>query len=123
MCRGLSWWPGRQAAKAFRTAAGLDDFGRSLDGPTPESVADEIIARGPRWSLPALAPRLARLPVLAVTALHGGAAKNRPTSAALRGAAARVTSRAIDSDHPFADHRTALEVEVVRWLRVLELQR
>ena len=102
-----------------RLVAAFDDFGHSLHGATPESVADEIIARGPGWSLPALAPRLARLPVLTVTATHGGAAGNRATTAALRRAGARVTVQEIDSDHPFADHRIALAAEVVRWLQAL----
>jgi len=112
----------RTAGAAGRAGltAGLDDFGHSLHGATPESVADEIIARGPNWSLPALAPRLARLPVLTITALHGGAAENRAATAALRQAGARVTAREIDSDHPFADHRIALAAEVVRWLQTLQ---
>ena len=102
--------------------AGLNDFGRALHGATPDSVADDIIAEGPGWSLPALAPQLARTPILPLTAVHGGAAENRATTEALRRAGARVTAREIDSDHPFADHRIALEVEVVRWLRGLEGQ-
>ena len=100
--------------------AGLDDFGHSLHGATPGSVADEIIARGPGWSLPALAPRLARIPIFTISATHGGAAGNRATTEALRRAGARVTAREIDSDHPFADHRMALAAEVVRWLRGME---
>jgi pimeloyl-ACP methyl ester carboxylesterase len=100
-----------------RLIAGLDDFGRALHGATPESVADEVIAQGPGWSLPRLAPQLAHTPVLTITATHGGAAENRATTEALRRAGARVTAREIDSDHPFADHRIALAAEVVRWLQ------
>lgn len=100
-----------------RLIAGLDDFGRALHGATPESVADEIIAEGPGWSLPRLAPQLAHTPVLTITAVHGGAAENRVTTEALRRAGAQVTAREIDSDHPFADHRIALAAEVVRWLQ------
>jgi len=102
-----------------RLIAGLDDFGHSLHGATPESVADEIVARGSGWSLPALAPHLLHAPILTLTATHGGAAGNRATTEALRRAGARVTAREIDSDHPFADHRIALAAEVVRWLRML----
>jgi pimeloyl-ACP methyl ester carboxylesterase len=97
--------------------AGMDDFGRALHGATPESVADEVIARGRNWSLPALAPRLAQVPVLTITATHGGAADNRATTEALRRAGAHVTALEIDSDHPFADHRIEMEMAVVRWLR------
>jgi pimeloyl-ACP methyl ester carboxylesterase len=60
----------RAAGTAGRAGlvVGLDDFGRALQGATHESVADEIIAQGPGWSLPALAPRLARTPVLTIYA-------------------------------------------------------
>ena len=95
-------------------------FGHALHGATPGSVADEIIARGPGWSLPALAPRLARTPVLTISAAHGGAAGNRATTEALRRAGARVTAREIDSDHPFADHRIAVAAGVLRWLKWFE---
>jgi pimeloyl-ACP methyl ester carboxylesterase len=107
------------AAGRARLVAGLDDFGHSLHGASPESVADEIVARGPDWSIPALAPRLRWTPTLTISALHGGAEANRATTAALRSAGATVTAREIDSDHPFADHRIALAAEVVRWLRAL----
>jgi hypothetical protein len=108
------------AAGRARLVAGLDDFGHSLHGASPESVADELFARGSDWSLPALAPRLRWTPILTVTALHGGAEDNRATTAALRSAGATVTAREIDSDPPFADHRIALAAEVVRWLRQIE---
>ena len=100
--------------------AGMDDFGRALHGATPESVADEVIANGRGWSLSGLAPRLVHTPVLTIYATHGGAADNRVMADALRRAGARVTAREIDSDHPFADHRIALEMAVVRWLLALE---
>jgi hypothetical protein len=99
-----------------RLVAGLDDFGHALHGATPETVADEIIARGLGWSLRALAAHL-RVPVLTISATHGGAAENRVTTEALRRAGAPVTALEIDSDHPFADHRITLVAEVVRWLR------
>ena len=70
-----------------------------------------------------MAPHLARTPILTIYATHGGAAENRVTAEALRRAGARVTAREIDSDHPFADHRIAMEAEVVRWLRELETRR
>jgi pimeloyl-ACP methyl ester carboxylesterase len=115
----------RAAGAAGRAAlvASFDDFGRALHGATPESVADEIIAaQGPHWSLPAMAPHL-RVPVLTIYATHGGAAENRVTAEAMRRAGVPVTAREIDSDHPFADHRIALAMGVVRWLRELEVRR
>ena len=43
---------------------GFDDFGNSLHGATPETIADEVIAKRTQWDLPANAHRLAKLPVL-----------------------------------------------------------
>ena len=100
--------------------AGLDDLGNALHGATPESVADEIIARGAEWDLVKAAPRLAKLPILTVTATHGGAVENRPVTAALRTAGnRRVTAVELDTDHAFADHRIKLQSTVVRWLQAL----
>jgi pimeloyl-ACP methyl ester carboxylesterase len=101
--------------------SGFDDFGNSLHGATPESVADEVIANRSQWDLVATAPRLARLPILTVTAKYGGAMENRPTTAALRAAGnRRVTAIEMDTDHPFSDHRIALAAAVVGWLQRLE---
>lgn len=108
---------GDAAAPRAALIAGMDDFGRALHGATPESVADEVIANGRGWSLLGLAPRLIQTPVLTIYATHGGAADNRVMAEALRRAGARVTARELDSDHGFADHRIALEMAVVRWLR------
>jgi len=100
--------------------AGFDDFGNALHGASPESAADEVLARGGAWDLVAVAPRLTGFPVLTVTALHGGAVDNRPVAAALRKAGnRRVTTIEMDTDHPFSDHRIALGSAVVRWLQNL----
>jgi pimeloyl-ACP methyl ester carboxylesterase len=99
---------------------GFDDFGNALHGATPESVADEVIAKRSQWDLVALAPRLAKLPILTVTAKYGGAEENRLTTAAMRKAGnRRVTAIEMNSDHPFADHRIALAQIVVGWLNRL----
>lgn len=99
--------------------AGLDDFGNSLRGATPESTADEILGRGRSWDLVAVAPRLATFPILTVTAKYGGAQENRAVTAALRKANRRVTAIVMDTDHPFSDHRIALASTVIRWLQGL----
>lgn len=102
---------------------GFDDFGNALHGATPESVADEVVAKRSQWDLVALAPRLAKLPILTVTAKYGGAEENRPTTAALRKMNPRVTAIELNSDHPFADHRIALAQIVVGWLNRLSAGR
>lgn len=95
---------------------GFDDFGNALHGATPETVADEVVAKRSQWDLVTLAPRLANLPILTVTAKFGGAQENRPTTAALRKANRRVTAIEMNSDHSFADHRIALAQTIVGWL-------
>lgn len=103
---------------------GFDDFGYALHGASPESVADEVIARRSQWDLVAIAPRLTKLPILTVTAKYGGAQPNRLTTAALRGAGNRhVTAIEMNTDHAFSDHRIALATTVVRWLQALPVSR
>jgi len=97
----------------------FDDFGNALHGATPETVADEVVAKRSQWDLVALAPRLSKLPILTVTAKFGGAEENRPTTAAIRKANRRVTAIELNTDHPFADHRIALAQIVVGWLNRL----
>jgi uncharacterized protein len=95
---------------------GFDDFGNALHGASPESVADEVVAKRSQWDLVALAPRLANVPILTVTAKYGAAEENRPTTAALRKVNRRVSAIEMNSDHPFSDHRIALAQAVVDWL-------
>ncbi len=99
--------------------AGFDDFGNSLRGATPASVADEVLARRNEWDLVAAAPRLGHLRILTVTAKYGAASENVPTTAALRRSGARLTAVEMPTDHPFADHRIALSQTVVGWLNRL----
>jgi pimeloyl-ACP methyl ester carboxylesterase len=101
--------------------AGFDDFGNSLHGGTPTSVADEVIARRSQWDLVAAASRLTPLPVLTINAKFGIGARNQPVTDALRKAGARVTAVAIDSDHSFSDHRLALAATVTGWLQQLRI--
>ena len=101
----------------------FDDFGNSLHGATPESVADEVVAKRSQWDLVTLAPRLANLPILTVTAKYGAGAENQATTAALRKAGnKRVTAIEMNTDHPFSDHRIALSGAVVGWLQLLRLR-
>jgi uncharacterized protein len=102
--------------------AGFDDFGNSLHGGTPASVADEVIAKRSQWDLVAAAARIGRTPVLTINAKYGIGARNQPVTEALRKAGARVTEVTIDSDHSFSDHRLALAATVTRWLQQLPVK-
>ena len=119
-----AWNPAGKTSRGADTrdalVKGFDDFGHSLHGATPETVADEVIAKRSQWDLVAAASRLGRFPVLSVTARYGLAQENRPTTAAIRRAGnRRVTAIEMDTDHSFADHRIALASAVVRWLQGL----
>jgi hypothetical protein len=63
---------------------------------------------------------LAKRPVLLITANDG----TGPNSAALlqaleTGGASRSRHIEISTDHPFSDHRIALEEEILKWLEPL----
>jgi pimeloyl-ACP methyl ester carboxylesterase len=99
--------------------AGFDDIGRSLGPITAADLAESLARRGLGWDLRAMAPQLARLPVLTVYAAHGIAADNKALVQALRSRGARLTATELDSDHSFADKRVALAAEVVHWLQAV----
>ena len=105
-----------QMVKAF------DDFGNSLHGATPESVADEVVAKRSQWSLVQAATHLRALPVLMLTARYGIGDRDRPVTEAMKSAGARITPIQMDTDHIFSDHRIALSQAVVRWLQSLPVR-
>jgi pimeloyl-ACP methyl ester carboxylesterase len=119
-----AWNPALGTSKGAVTraqlVAGFDDFGHSLHGATPGTVADEVIAKRAGWNLVALAPKLASLPILSVSAKYGLASRNEALTAALRKAGdSHVTAVEMDTDHSFSDHRIALSSAVVGWLAAL----
>jgi len=103
-------------------AKGFDDFGNALHGATPETVADEVIAKRPQWDLVLAAAKLPRVPVLTVNARYGIGAINQPVTDAIRRAGVPVTAITIDSDHSFTDHRMALAATVTDWLTSLPVK-
>jgi pimeloyl-ACP methyl ester carboxylesterase len=123
-----AWNPAGKTSRGADTrealAKGFDDFGNSLHGATPDSVAAEVIAMRSKWDLVAAAPRLANVPILSVSAKFGLGQENARTTAAIRQAGnRRVTAVEMDTDHSFSDHRVALSSTIVRWLTALPLKR
>jgi pimeloyl-ACP methyl ester carboxylesterase len=110
--------------------AGFDDIGHSLGPVTAADLADELARSGRSRDLRAMAPQLARLPLLTVYATHGGAAENKALAAEIAracpvrsgwpGCRDRFKAVEIDSDHAFADARIRLASEVVGWLQALQ---
>src|SRR5438270_2288783 len=122
-----AWNPAGKTSRGADTrealAKGFDDFGNSLHGATPETVAEEVIAKRSQWNLVAAAPRLAKLPILSVSAKYALAQQNQPVTAAIRQAGNQhVTAVEMDTDHSFSDHRVALSEAVVSWLQALPIR-
>jgi len=118
-----AWNPGAGTSKGAishdELVKSFDDFGNSLHGATPETVADDAVANSAKWNLVEAAKRLRGLPILTINARYGIGARNRPVTASLRSTGAQVTAVDIDSDHSFSDHRIALATTIVRWLQGL----
>lgn len=100
-------------------ARGFDDFGNSLHGATPESVADDAVANRTKWDLVQAARHFRGLPVLMLTATYGIGDRDRPVTDAMKAAGASVTAIQMDTDHSFSDHRIALSEAVDDWLERL----
>lgn len=123
-----AWNPALKNSKGADTrealAKGFDDFGNSLHSATPETVADEVIAKRSEWNLIAAAPRLAQLPILSVYAKYGIDEPNRTLAASLgQGGSGHLTAIEMDTDHSFTDHRMALAAAVTDWLNRLWAKR
>jgi pimeloyl-ACP methyl ester carboxylesterase len=119
-----AWNPAGKTSRGADTrdalVKGFDDFGNSLHGATPESVADEVVAKRSQWNLVEAASHLRNIPVLSISAKYGLAPENRPTTAAIRRAGnGRVTAIEMNTDHSFSDHRIALSSVIVNWLQRL----
>jgi uncharacterized protein len=113
----------KNATTREELAKGMDDFGNSLHGATPESVADEAVTKRAQWDLVAAAHHLRGLPVLMLTARYGIGDRDKPVTAAMTSAGAKVTPIQMDTDHSFSDHRIALSKAVVSWLQSLPTRR
>jgi len=114
------WMAADRAKHRAAFIADTNDLGHALVGATAESLADEVLTRGPGWHLTRRAAGLARAPLLTIYAREGIANDNRTLAATIeRQPGARVTAIELNSDHGFADSRIALSQAVVDWLAAL----
>ena len=98
--------------------AALNDLGNSLAGTDAERLTDEFAQHGDDWDLMLRLPALALRPTLVIGASHGGGQENKALADAIRAQhRAEVSSLTLDTDHSFADHRSALAARVVEWLQ------
>ena len=105
--------------RAALAAKEFNDFGNSLHGATPMSVADEIVAHRVEWDVLSWAAELMHRPLLVIGASQKNGEENRQLADAVTRAGGKVTSVTFPSDHSFQDHRIALEAKVVTWLQSL----
>lgn len=82
-----------------------------LAGTSADALMDEAVNH-PGWSFAALAPALGARPTLLITADDGSFAASHALSQRLP----HASEVHMDTDHPFSDHRIALETVVVDWL-------
>jgi pimeloyl-ACP methyl ester carboxylesterase len=101
--------------------ASFDDVDGRLTGADATSLTNDILREGGQFDLSAFSAALAAKPLLLVTATRDDpddqaigllAALKKQTSASM-------TTAVMDTDHPFNDHRIALEIAVLRWLATL----
>lgn len=97
----------------------IDSYGEqeSLTGCTPEGLAREVRDHADSWSFAAIAPRFPHVPMLMITADDGLRAEAEAFARAVEAAGGAVPTRVhMQTDHPYSDHRIALEDTVAKWL-------
>lgn len=106
--------------KAFRKAQMDQEFRDDvipLAGTTAEALMDEAMANAKDWEFAAWAPQIGQRPVLLVTAQDGSQADSHRLAQALKLNNNQATEIHMATDHPYSDHRIALESAVVGWLQ------
>jgi pimeloyl-ACP methyl ester carboxylesterase len=106
---------GRDATQTF-----IEEDRESIAEPDSATLADELMAHAPDWSLPALARQLtdSRLLVL----YSNDFVKDHAVKLidALKAAKAKtLTVGYTATDHTWSDHRIALQAQVINWLETL----
>jgi len=89
-----------------------------LAGTTATALRDEAVAKAKGWEFADWAPSLGKRPVLLITADDGSQPDSHRLALALqKGGNSSVTEIHMATDHPYSDHRIALESAVVEWLQ------
>jgi pimeloyl-ACP methyl ester carboxylesterase len=89
-----------------------------LAGTTANALMDEAMAKAKSWEFADWAPSLGKRPVLMITADDGSQPDSHRLALALKkGGNPSVTEIHMATDHPYSDHRIALESAVVEWLQ------
>jgi uncharacterized protein len=86
-----------------------------LAGTSAEALMDEAMANAPKWEFVGYAPALKTRPVLLISADDGNGPDSHRLALALKGGKG-VSEIHMATDHPYSDHRIALESAVIDWL-------
>jgi pimeloyl-ACP methyl ester carboxylesterase len=93
------------------------DNASRLVGTSAEDLVKEIQRNPSEWDCMHYVQSLKDRPVLVLEADDRNTAENQALAEALRKAGdARVTGQHLHTDHPFSDHRIALQAAIVNWL-------
>jgi uncharacterized protein len=104
-------------ATRSQAIATMADNMESLLGVTAESMADEVIANGPRWRVADRTAALAPVPLLVITSNDGLAPQSNALVNALRAKGnTSVATVHYATDHSYSDKRIALERSIIEWL-------
>ena len=106
--------------KSFRQAQMDQEFREDvipLAGTTAEALMDEAMAKAKGWEFADWSQSLGKRPVLLITAEDGSLADSHRLALALKKAGnSAVTEVHMATDHPYSDHRIALESAILGWL-------
>lgn len=90
----------------------------ALAGTTPQSLGAEVFDHRQEWDFVTLAPALGKRPVLVITATKDNSGPNGEALFQLLKQAGSTQSAHVEikTDHPYSDHRIALETAIISWL-------
>ena len=95
----------------------MNDNRESLAGVTGESMTDELIAHGKKWSFKTLAPQLVHRKLLVLYSDDFVKADSLELIKDVKAAGGTAISEEyVETDHSWSDHRIALESLVINWL-------
>ncbi len=104
-----------------QAAAAMRENGMETLATTPETMAEELVAKADAYDFLTTAPQLTGIPLLMLTSDDGGAPMADALVAGIRASGGeRVTTVHATTDHSWSDARVRLASEVIGWLRRLK---
>src|SRR5215831_4104175 len=89
----------------------------TFGGTTAQQLVHEVDSDPAKWNYMNCVPLLKERPVLVLEADDRNTSDNQALAEALRkGGNTKVTERHMHTDHPFSDHRIAMQAAIVNWL-------